>query len=432
MPSDDRSKPALPIAVSATGLGKFYPFVNQVQLRDVVGKSLMGLPKTLLSRPKARKPSAPAQPKGHWGLRNASFEIYKGEVLGIIGRNGSGKTTLLKVLSRVLAPTEGSASIRGRVAALLAVGTGFHPMFTGRENIYMSGTLLGLSRAEIDRRMDAIIDFAEIGPHIDEPVKTYSTGMAARLGYSVAVELDADILFLDEILAVGDSGFQRKCLTRMGETRKRGKTVVLVSHNMNAIKGYCGRVILLEKGEIVKSGDPDDVVSYYLSNMFELGTKTDLLTRMDRDGSGAVRATGFWIEDALGRPVARGVSGEECTFCLQYALPRGSVEGEVQVALVVVDTSGRWITRLSTGQTGASFRGVQTNGVFRCRLPVLGLVPGEYRLGLRVSVDGLLADHIENVGRLAIDNGDFYGSGRNERHSPLLVDFRWEVAEARA
>ncbi len=201
-----------------------------------------------------------------WALDDVSFDLEEGKVLGIIGRNGAGKSTLLKILSRVTEPTKGLVMVRGRVGSLLEVGTGFHPELTGRENIYMNGAILGMKRAEIDRKFDEIVEFAEIGPFVDTPVKRYSSGMYLRLAFAVAAHLEPEILIVDEVLAVGDAEFQKKCLGKMGDVAQQGRTVLFVSHNMSAILRLTQEAILLHKGKIVRRGPSQDVVDYYLSS----------------------------------------------------------------------------------------------------------------------------------------------------------------------
>src|ERR1700758_710109 len=198
-----------------------------------------------------------------WALRDVSFQVEEGESLGIIGNNGAGKSTLLKLLSRITAPTSGEISIRGRLSALIEVGSGFHPELTGRENIFLNGSMLGMTRSEIARKVDSIVDFAGVPEYIDVPVKRYSTGMYVRLGFSIAAHLDPDILLLDEVLAVGDLVFQAKCLDLIAQLREYGRTIVLISHDLGAIQRLCDRAILLHHGQVVMTGTPVDVVDRY-------------------------------------------------------------------------------------------------------------------------------------------------------------------------
>lgn len=201
-----------------------------------------------------------------WALKDVNFKVEQGEVLGIIGRNGAGKSTLLKILSQITPPTEGKVTLRGRVGSLLEVGTGFHPELTGRENIFLNGAILGMRKREIEKKFDQIVEFAEIGQFLDTPVKRYSSGMYVRLAFSVAAHLEPDILVVDEVLAVGDSEFQKKCLGKMEEvTKKDGRTVLLVSHNMTAVQSLCQRCVLLEKGKVAKIGNAEEVIREYLT-----------------------------------------------------------------------------------------------------------------------------------------------------------------------
>ena len=206
-----------------------------------------------------------------WELRDVDLEVKQGEVVGIVGRNGAGKTTLLKILSRITEPTLGSAEVRGRVGSLLEVGTGFHAELTGRENIYLNGAILGMKRAEIDRKFDEMVAFSEVEKFIDTPIKFYSTGMNVRLAFAVAAHLESEILLVDEVLAVGDYEFQKKCLGKMGEAGREGRTVLLVSHHLNNIAGLCPRCILLDEGRVVMSGETSKVLGYYVSNRRKTG-----------------------------------------------------------------------------------------------------------------------------------------------------------------
>ncbi len=223
------------------------------------------------------------QPEDHiWALKDVSLEIKHGEVVGIIGRNGAGKTTLLKILSRITEPTTGRAEIHGRIGSLLEVGTGFHPELTGRENIYLNAAILGMKRAEIDRKFDEIVAFAEVEKFLDTPVKRYSSGMYVRLAFAVAAHLDPEILLVDEVLAVGDAAFQKKCLGKMSDVAQEGRTVLFVSHNMGAVRDLCSIVNFFDQGALLKTGYPTDIISYYL-NFNELGQSQSLISVDEKD-----------------------------------------------------------------------------------------------------------------------------------------------------
>jgi lipopolysaccharide transport system ATP-binding protein len=249
------------IAIRVRNLGKKYtiggPQEQYHTLRDAIVNSVKA--------PFNRFSRAPPD-EGFWALKDVSFDVEQGEVVGIIGRNGAGKSTLLKILSRITTPTEGTAEIHGRIGSLLEVGTGFHPELTGRENIYLSGSILGMKRWEIDEKLDGIVKFSEIEKFLDTPVKRYSSGMYVRLAFAVAAHMDTEILLVDEVLAVGDAQFQKKCLGKMGEVAKEGRTVLFVSHNMTAITSLCQRVIVLNHGGIIVDSEPNKAIGIYLNS----------------------------------------------------------------------------------------------------------------------------------------------------------------------
>ena len=257
--------------VEVENLSKLYKLgaIGATSLREslekLLGRKRNGvLPTT--KEPQVADDRAGPEPGTFWALRDVSFSVNPGEVIGIVGRNGAGKSTLLKILSRITEPTSGRAILRGRVVSLLEVGTGFHPELTGRENIFLNGAILGMRRAEIAKKFEEIVEFAEVGKFIDTPVKRYSSGMFVRLAFAVAAHLDPEILLIDEVLAVGDAGFQKKCLGKMGEVASQhGRTVFFVSHNMGAVRSLCEQAILIDGGRLVMSGKPGDIISHYLS-----------------------------------------------------------------------------------------------------------------------------------------------------------------------
>ena len=251
-------------AIRVDSIGKLYR-IGRTERYQTLRDSLTGAFRSPLALFK-QKPNSAEDETALWALKDISFEIASGQVLGVIGGNGAGKSTLLKVLSRITEPSTGRAEIHGRVGSLLEVGTGFHPELTGRENVYLNGAILGMRRAEIARQFDAIVEFSEVGRFIDTPVKRYSSGMYMRLAFAVAAHLTVELLFVDEVLAVGDAAFQKKCLGKMAETSRAGRTVVFVSHNMAAMRSMCDRVIRLSHGRLVDEGDPAKVIAAYLAN----------------------------------------------------------------------------------------------------------------------------------------------------------------------
>jgi len=257
------------LAVEIQSVGKKYILHHDSHdqyrtLRDLVGKKTSSFFRRILS-PSATRAESQRQREEFWALRDVSFEIEKGERLGLIGRNGAGKSTLLKILSQIVLPTAGKVILRGRMASLLEVGTGFHPDLTGRENIYLNGAILGMSRADIARRFDEIVAFSEVEQFLDTPVKRYSSGMYVRLAFAVAAHLEPEILIVDEVLAVGDAQFQKKCLGKMEAVGREGRTVIFVSHSMGAVAQLCDRAVLLDKGQVTSMGQPSEVIRLYLS-----------------------------------------------------------------------------------------------------------------------------------------------------------------------
>ena len=255
------------VAIKVEDLGKLYR-IGQFAGYKTIRETLMNVASSPFRRIRSMSHQTSAtthQPDTIWALKNVSFEVKRGEAVGIIGRNGSGKSTLLKILSRITAPTEGSVEIHGRVGALLEIGTGFHPELTGRENIYLNAAVLGMKRSEVQRKSDEIIAFAEIEKFLDTPVKRYSSGMYVRLAFAVAAHLEPEILLVDEVLAVGDAQFQKKCLGKMGEVAAGGRTVLFVSHNMASVTRLCSRAIVLDRGAVLHEGSVHEVVSAYSS-----------------------------------------------------------------------------------------------------------------------------------------------------------------------
>jgi lipopolysaccharide transport system ATP-binding protein len=285
------------LALRVDGLGKMYRIGGKQEayhtLRDTLTDAVAAPFRRARSLIRGEAYGAAGLKEEIWALKDVSFEVQHGEVVGIIGRNGAGKSTLLKILSRITEPTEGYAEVYGRVGSLLEVGTGFHPELTGRENIYLNGAILGMSREEINRKFDEIVDFAEIEKFIDTPVKHYSSGMGLRLGFAVAAHLEPEILVVDEVLAVGDAEFQKKCLGKMSDVAGEGRTVLFVSHNMTAVQNLCGRAILLEQGALICLGETANVVQEYLGRSLQnkLAVQWDLDNAPGNDKAKLLKAS---------------------------------------------------------------------------------------------------------------------------------------------
>jgi len=320
------------VAVRVENLGKLYR-IGQLVGYKTLRESLMSVATTPLRclRSTSHELSAMShQPNYIWALKDVSFEVKQGEAVGIIGRNGSGKTTLLKILSRIMAPTEGYAEIHGRAGSLLEVGTGFHPELTGRENIYLNGAIIGMKKAEVERKFDEIVAFAEIEKFLDTPVKRYSSGMYVRLAFSVAAHLDPDILLVDEVLAVGDAEFQKKCLGKMREAGKEGRTVLFVSHNMVAVRALCQKTILLENARVAAIGETSDIVNHYLmAKDVASGGEVSIVPR-----SGAeVAFTRVWITDAKGTTTSHIDVKDQFRIWLEFVVSQPTDRAEISICL---------------------------------------------------------------------------------------------------
>lgn len=364
-----------------------------------------------------------------WALREVNFTVTAGEVVGVIGRNGAGKSTLLKVLSRITEPTQGRVELYGRVGSLLEVGTGFHPELTGRENIYLNGAILGMKRQEIVRVFDNIVAFAEVEQFIDTPVKRYSSGMYLRLAFAVAAHLEPEILFVDEVLAVGDVAFQKKCLGLMSDVANAGRTVLLVSHQMGAIESLCPRVLLFEQGRLAYSGDTRAGIDRYLAAM-RVESDGDLANRTDRQGEGRLRFTKFAMRKPAGETVAIAQCGQDLEFVLNYerdAKPLSNVALWIGVSTL----SGQYMLMLGNDLLGANLDGMPQQGALRCLIPRFPLTPGRYSIALFCTVNGVIADWLQNATEITVEAGDFYGTGRLPPPSTggVLIGQQWRFTD---
>lgn len=367
------------------------------------------------------------QIKEYTVFKDISFEVKKGEVFGIIGRNGCGKTTLLKLLSRVLVPTSGSATIYGSVASLLSVGTGFHPAYTGIENIYFNGALLGLSKKHVDEKLAGIVEFADIGDFIEQPVKTYSSGMQARLAFSVAAQLDAEIIILDEILSVGDAAFREKCMRHMQRLKSDGKTILLVSHNMGVIENFCDRAMLIKNGNLEEIGQPLAVIQSYMDSVrSDSGSYVDLpiSERTDREGSGELRITDFKILNGANIEMKSPVSGEDITMVLNYELQAESME-DVDIGIAIFSETGSKLIRFGTEIIGGTFAKLQRKGELHLKIERFPFASGNYVIGFRANRGKRVLDYVPNAFELSVEAGDFFGTGVILDHSPVFYPHEW-------
>jgi lipopolysaccharide transport system ATP-binding protein len=363
-----------------------------------------------------------------WALRDVSLDVAEGDILALIGRNGAGKSTLLKILARITEPTSGQARIRGRLGSLLEVGTGFHAELTGRENIYLNGAILGMRRREIERRFDEIVDFAETERFLDTPLKRYSSGMTVRLAFAVAAHLEPEILLVDEVLAVGDVGFQRKCIGKMSAVASEGRTVVFVSHNMAVIQSLCKRGVLLERGAVAVDAPIDEAVGAYLRSV-ESDAGTGVLERDDRSGWNEVWLSGVEVRGADG--AARVATGRPAQFVFRVDRGSGFERVRLSCRFTIVNLLGHPIATFSSDDPGPA--DVETTGAteFTCDVPAVPLVPGRYRIDVEVHGRAYLQDAIEGAAFFDVEQGVLAGRPvAGDSRGDVAIDHRWTTPPA--
>lgn len=362
-----------------------------------------------------------------WALREVSFEVQQGEVLGIIGRNGAGKSTLLKLLSRITYPTTGTLKVGGRVASLLEVGTGFHEELTGRENIYLNGSILGMKKQEIERRLDEIVEFSGINQFIDTPIKRYSSGMRLRLGFAVAAHLAPDILLVDEVLAVGDADFQKKCLDAMDGLRTSGRTVLFVSHNMAAVEGLCSRCIWIEAGRVQDDGEPRSIVSEYMRTFAESSAGIVDLENIElRSGNGESKFTRLEFLNEAGESVNYIRSGDKLTIRLHYYANK-----KLRDLVIGINFHTEYGTLLAASNNWATGNDIPVvepgEGFADFEIDCLYLLPGRYYLSLWLGWK-IYYDVLKNCISFDVEPSNYYGSGRGieSRFGLMFFPSRWK------
>ncbi len=389
-------------AIRVEGLGKQFrigELRRGLNLRETMAAGARGALRRL------RSPRPGGGGDRFWALRGVSFEVPRGQAVGIIGGNGAGKSTLLKILSRITEPTEGDAWIHGRVGSLLEVGTGFHLELTGRENTYLNGAILGMKRREISARFDEIVDFSGIERFIDTPVKQYSTGMYLRLAFAVAAHLEPEVLIVDEVLAVGDAAFQQKCLGKMSGVAREGRTVLFVSHNMAAVQMLCSSAILLRGGRMECSGPVGEVVSRYLHGVERASTRS-LAERTDRSGRGEVRLAGVEVSTDGPLPSAVLATGRTAVFAFHL---EGRRPGTV-LRFTIYDQLGQPVSSFHSLPVGPGEPDDAGEGPrLVCEVPELPLVPGSYRINVEVHSDGELQDRLDGAALFQVSEGVLRG-----------------------
>jgi lipopolysaccharide transport system ATP-binding protein len=384
------------VAIEAHDLGKSYTLGLNKRGYGTLREALVEAAQRPFKRGASRKGDT------LWALKELSMTVRNGEVIGLIGHNGAGKSTLLKILSRITEPSTGYADVTGRVGSLLEVGTGFHPELTGRENIYLNGSILGMRRAEISARFDEIVEFAEISRFLDTPVKRYSSGMSVRLAFAVAAHLEPEILLVDEVLAVGDAAFQRKSLGKMNEVAQAGRTVVFVSHNLAIIQALCTRGILLERGETVADAPIGEAIDSYLRTL-ERSAATDLLERTDRDSRAYDETLVRRLEISGPSGQANAiVAGQPATIAVDVTEELPAMECQLTIA----NSLGQPICTLDSEMSApVDVREPQLGPRIECEIPALPLVPGRYRIDVIVKAKRQIQDGLQAAAFFDVEPG---------------------------
>ena len=428
------------IAIRSEGLSKRYRIGQHERykaLRDVITDGAVSPFRRLRSAMSRRNGSSIRDAQFEvrntfWALENVSFEVKRGEVLGIIGRNGAGKSTLLKILSRITKPTCGHAEIKGRVGSLLEVGTGFHPELTGRENIYLNAAILGMRKAEVERKFDEIVAFAEVEKFIDTPVKRYSSGMYVRLAFAVAAHMETEVLLVDEVLAVGDAQFQKKCLCKMGEVATEGRTIIFVSHNMAAVESLCDRSILLCRGAVELDEDTRTVIEAYLQDR-EIGTEqgvTNLWVHSKRHAGSQRILSYVKTINSLGDPITSLLPGDD--LILEFELLPSEPIRQPSLGIGIDNSLGQRVFSVLTYLSECHWEKLDRRTVARCVIPEINLMPGRYTMSLSVGNPyNPLIDAITNASGFSVEPSDYFQTGRMPTPDlgVVLARSRWEFIE---
>lgn len=426
------------IAIRVEELSKLYHIGKKQEsyktLRDTIADAFVSPLRKVSKLVRGQATGAAELDETIWALKDVSFEIKKGEVVGFIGRNGAGKSTLLKILSRITEPTNGYAEIHGRVGSLLEVGTGFHPELTGRENISLNGAILGMTRAEIDRKFDEIVAFAEVERFIDTPVKHYSSGMYLRLAFAVSAHLEPEILLVDEVLAVGDAEFQKKCLGKMQNIAGEGRTVLFVSHNMTAIQSLCSRAIVLENGRVAFEGSTEESVVRYCTSV-EKVYRQSIDSRDDRVGGEIFRFTSVeFLNPKNITPWNVLVSGQPVIIRIGYLCRPSKTIEDVGIGIAISTMTGSHLFGCRSRAVGVKLDIHPGEGYTDCVLPKWPLKGGHYTYALFAEKNNNVLDWVTDAGAFDVEASDYYGTGYlPASHLPgVLIDYTWqhEVKEA--
>ena len=423
--------------VQVTNLSKRYPLVTKEPLHNTfVGYFLSLLYKPFKNLRELRKLSAAQDSSSKidgylWALKDINFKSQSNEIIGIIGTNGSGKSTLLKILSKITRPTNGDVRIKGKVASLLEVGTGFHHELSGKENIYLNGSVLGMKKNEIDAKYDEIIEFSGINEYIDTPIKRYSSGMRVRLAFSVAAHLDPDILIVDEVLAVGDVEFQKKCLGKIGDVAQSGRTVFFVSHDLNAVMSLCNRVIWIDKGKLMNDGEPKKVIQSYIDSSSKISNSTvDLLNidnRVRWKGDGALQLTKINLKNQT-HSTSSFITGDKFIVNIDFKLNNlDLIDAPIELIIKIQNQNMNDVLVLSNLSSNKKLLISDSKGLVKCLIPKLPLGEGVYNINLEAKIAGGPADKINGAASFEVLPGDFYGTGfASNLQSDFYAESIWE------
>jgi lipopolysaccharide transport system ATP-binding protein len=415
--------------ISVEGLGKAYFLGRQVDKNQTLRDSIAGWGKSIVHHFRTRTGDASTSNEAFWALKDATFHVNQGEVVGLVGRNGAGKSTLLKLLSRITEPSRGRAILRGRVASLLEVGTGFHPELTGRENIYLNGAILGMRRAEITRKFDEIVAFSECEKFLDTPVKRYSSGMYVRLAFAVAAHLEPEILIVDEVLAVGDANFQKKCLGKMNDVAKGGRTILFVSHNMDAVLSLCTHTVLVEAGVVSARMAPEDAVKQYLASG-NVGADLPLpqKPRYQHKKRDPI-FTGLKITGADGHP---GVTHTGGPVTFEIDVENFDDLKNITCGVALQNSRSQRVAFFHTLYHSSMMLDGSKKAKLVCHVPSLPLVPNTYFVEL-VMADGYgFIERVERADRLEVVFADMLGTGKIPNHNQgyVVLPCEWKHEQA--
>jgi lipopolysaccharide transport system ATP-binding protein len=428
------------VAIKVENISKIYRIGMKEKTHDTIGGAVIDFVKSPLKNYKTyrsyykfndvdlKNPETKDHNDIIWATRNVSFEVGKGQVVGLIGGNGAGKSTLLKILAKITPPTSGRAEIRGRLSSLLEVGTGFHPELTGRDNVFLNGAILGMTKKEIKQKFDEIVDFSGVEKFIDTPVKRYSSGMKVRLAFAVSAFLEPEILLVDEVLAVGDSAFQNKCIGKMGEVSKEGRTIIFVSHNMPAILNLCERVIVMESGSVKMDTDPDTGIKAYFESTASQGNHNDF-SKLPRLRNHQPTLQRLEFLNAFGTPVNSVQSGDSLTVRIHYS--HSDAIKNAHFGITFETLMGIKVFYVHSKIQKGRFPDLAPSGVVECRIHKLPLLAGTYYITAGCGSQKVQMDYLERCCQFQVTEADVFGTGKtlNPKAACVFVEADWEIIE---